>query len=423
MPRNVKIAYGKSFIELALDPALAEWHVFEPKFTSALPDARRAFLEACRNPIGSAPLSEMIRPADRVVIATADHTRPVPNRLLIPWLLEAMAVPPENVTVLVGTGTHRPPTSAELEDMFGGELLRTLRVISHDAFNPEENRALGTTPSGINVSLNRHYAAADKRIALGFIEPHFFAGFSGGAKAVAPGLASLESIFALHSYQFISDPASTWGEIDCNPIQRAVHEVTALCPPDFLVNVTLNRDKAITGVYAGDYRHAHREGCARVREETMIPVDRAFPVVITSNSGYPLDQNLYQTVKGISAADRIAQPGGVILTISECRDGIPEGGNFRALLERGSSLAAFERYLTAQSVPVLDQWQAQILLKIIDAKRAYLYSTIPSDSVRACRLYPADSVESALDGLFDAMGRGVPAAVLPAGPLTIPYLR
>ena len=419
---TVDIPYGRSSIALALDPRIADWHVVRMEDRLALPDPRAAFMEACRRPVASAPLGDLISPNDPVVVVTSDGTRPLPNHLLIPWLLEALPTPPEQVTVLVGTGTHRPNTPDELVDMFGEEVTKRVRIVNHSAFDTEELEDLGATASGLPVSLNEHYVHGGKRIVLGFIEAHFFAGFSGGAKGVVPGVAGIDTILGLHSWGLIADPMSTWGELEANPIRRAIEESVSLCPPDFMVNVSLNREKDITGIFAGDCCEAHRAGCRFVREASMAAVPRRYPVVVTSNNGYPLDQNLYQTVKGMSAAARIVEPGGTILIASRCEDGIPEHGNFKKMLLEAEEVNALERGLAGSEETVLDQWEAQVLAQVLRHCRVGLLSGLAPDLVRQCLLRPVDDLNAAVaDALGTAKDSAV--AVLPEGPVTVPYVR
>jgi lactate racemase len=421
-PQTAHIAYGKGRIPLALDPALAEWHVVTPKPEPARADARAAFAEACGNPVGSPPLRDLVSPNDRVVIVTSDGTRPVPNRLLIPWLLAELPVPPEQATVIIGTGTHRPNTPAEIEAMFGEEVVRQVRIVNHDAYDPDQNEQVGTTPSGAPVALNKAYVNADKRIAVGFLEPHFFAGFSGGPKAIAPGIAAIDSILHLHSCELVANPQSTWGVLDGNPLHAAVSGMTALCPPDFLVNVALNNDKDITAFFVGHHTEAHRAGCAHVRHHAMAPLPHAFPIVVTSNSGYPLDQNLYQSVKGMSAAARIVEPCGTVFMASECSDGIPNHGNFGAILRQGGSPDGVEAMIQDLEEPRLDQWQAQVLAAVLKHCDVSLYSKLAPATVRACLLKPIDDLRAAVEARIKDLGTGLPIAVLPEGPVTIPYL-
>lgn len=418
---QIDVAYGRSFIPIQADPNLANWNVIRPSFEPALEIPKRLFQEAVRNPIEAKPLREMVRSSDRVVIATSDGTRPVPNKQLIPWLLEELPVCEDQVTVLIGTGTHRPNSDDEIVEMFGEDIVRRVRIVNHDAFDETRNKLVGKTESGTPVFLSREYLDADVRIALGFIEPHFFAGFSGGPKAVAPGVASIETIFRLHRAELIGDPDSTWGVLDENPLHREIREAVALCPPDFLVNVTLNVEKKISGYYVGDLAKAHAKGCAEIKISAMVPVEQPFHVVVTSNSGFPLDQNLYQTVKGISAAARIVKDGGSILVASACSDGVPDHGNFAALMREGKTPTDVMQSVFAKE-PVLDQWQAQILAGILERVNVSVYTEMDGDLVRDCKLQTISNLDEAIREQVNAISGDTRIAVLPNGPLTIPYV-
>lgn len=419
---QIDIAFGRKTVPIYADPGLAEWEVIRPAYGTGLPDAGTQFREACRNPIGCVPLREVVSPGDRVVIVTSDGTRPVPNRVLIPWILEELPVPVDSVTVLLGNGTHRANTDAEIVEMFGEDVAGRVAICNHDGYDPKRNAWVGKTAGGTDVFLDRGYLEADKRIVVGFIEPHFFAGFSGGAKGVVPGVAGVETVLGLHRAELIADPRSTWGVLVGNPIQAEIAEAVGFCPPDFMVNVTLNADKEMTGIYAGDYRKAHRQGCAAVKALSMAPVAEAFPVVVTSNSGYPLDQNLYQTVKGISAAARVVADGGAILVASECSDGVPDHGNFAQIMRTGCSPGDVLRAIYDLERPVLDQWQAQILAGILEQVEVAVYSRMEWAEVRDCKLEVAEDLDGALRERIEAVGKGARVAVLPDGPLTIPYV-
>jgi len=409
-------------IPLYANPELAEWYVIRPKFAQPLPDAEQQFHAACRHPIGCPPLRDIVRPTDRVVIVTSDGTRPVPNRTLIPWLLRELPVPPQQVTVLLGNGSHRANTPAEIAAMFGEEVVSQIKIINHDAFTPQRNTCIGQTVSGGKVYLNKVYFEADKRIVVGFIEPHLFAGFSGGAKGLVPGIASIDTILYIHGFDLIAHPLSTWGMMQENPIRHEVEEMVGHCPPDFIVNVTLNSEKQITGLFLGHYIEAHRKGCERSKEEAMQAVPHAFPLVITSNSGYPLDQNLYQTVKGISAAARITEPGGTILIASECSDGIPDHGNFGLLMRFGSSAKDILEHVASLENRVLDQWEAQTYAYLMQKFEIGLFCAMSRELVEACKLHKVNDLQAMVEGRIRALGKRPRVAVLPDGPLTIPYV-
>lgn len=421
-PPCAHLAYGKERLAIPLDPALAQWHVIVPRTERALEDPRAAFAHACLHPIATPPLRDIIRPSDTVVIVTCDGTRALPNDVLIPWLLEALPVPEDRVTILLGNGTHRANTPEEIAAMFGEDVVRRVRIFNHDGYDPECNTHLGHTASGAPIWLDKRYVEASKRIVLGFIEPHFFAGFSGGAKAVAPGIAGVESILHLHGFDLIAHANSTWGVMEGNRVQEAIHAMARACPPDFLVNVALDTAKRITAVFAGDYVAAHGVGCAHVRDHAMVPVPHRFPLVVTSNSGFPLDQNLYQTVKGMSAAVRIIAEDGVIVMASECRDGIPAHGQFGTMLRQAPDAHCLEAMLRALPSPRLDQWQAQIFAHILARHEVVLYSQLDPDTARACLITPATDLAATIKERIERRGRGIPVAVLPEGPLAAPYV-
>lgn len=419
---RVDVAFGHGSVSITADPGLAEWEVIRPVFEAAMADPERRFRQAIEEPVECRPLKEIVSSGDRVVIVTSDGTRPVPNRQLIPWILDVLPVPESHVTVLLGNGTHRANTDDEIGEMFGSDIAGRLAIRNHDAYDESANVFLGASPCGTDVWLDRAYVEADRRIVLGFIEPHFFAGFSGGPKGVAPGVAGIETICRLHRSDLIADPMCTWGVLDGNPLQREVREAVALCPPDFLVNVTLNGDKQISGIYAGNYLEAHRRGCAGAKAASMAPVEKPFQVALTSNSGFPLDQNLYQAVKGMSAAARIVEDGGTVLVASECSDGVPDHGNFAELMRTGDGPRDVMQAVYRRE-PVLDQWQAQTLAAILERVEVGVYSCMDRADIEACKLAAVDDLDAALREKIHAVGCGARVAVLPDGPLTIPYLQ
>ena len=415
------LQYGTTGLDLDLTGLNAT--VLAPQFLDGLPDEAAAFTTAVRAPIGTRPLREQIAATDRVAVVIPDGTRPLPSDRLLPWLFAELAhVPRENFTILIGTGTHRPNTPAELDAMLGPAVARGYRVVNHSATDAAGLASAGHSPLGYEVRLARDYVAADRRIILGFIEPHFVAGFSGGYKAVFPGLAALDAIMHYHSAEVIGDPRSTWGELEDNPTQRHVRAGGSLLPVDFCINVTLNARRQITCYFCGDTKTAHRAGCAFVKTTAMVACPRAFPIVVTTNSGFPLDQSLYQTVKGMAAASRIVTPGGLILTAARCNDGFPAHGNFRKLIEESRSPQELLDRIRAPGFSMLDQWQAQYLAMVLLKARVALYSELPDADVRRAHLIPVRDLRAALDAELARLGRDAPIAVLPEGPFTIPYL-
>ena len=418
---NVCLAYGEKGLTLHLSHRHVD--VVEPRFLPGLPDEGAAVVDGLRNPIDSAPLRGLVRPTDRVVVVFSDITRPVPNRAIFPPLLAELSHVPDNqITLLNGVGLHRPNTPEELDRMLGPAVARRYRVVNHDALDEAGLVFLGNSRFGGEIWLNRAYVEADVRIVTGFIEPHFFAGFSGGQKGVIPGVAGARTIAHNHSATMIGHPKARWGITRGNPIHEEQRDGVALAAPHFLLNVATNREKRITAVFAGHYLHAHEAGCAFVRDAAMQAVDRRYPIVITTNSGYPLDLNLYQAVKGMAAAEEIVAPGGSIVMAAECREGVGHG-DFARILEMRDSPAGILDLIEQPDFQRLDQWQVQILARILSRCRVFLYSDRLSHAeIRRAHLEPAVSVESAVEQLLGEYGDDAPICVLPQGPMTIPYV-
>jgi nickel-dependent lactate racemase len=419
---RVQLQYGSRWLDVEVPSS--DVTVLEPRFVAGLPDEEGAFRRAVRHPVASRPLRDLVGSADRLALVIPDITRPLVTDRLLRWTLEELAhVPDGRITIISGTGSHRINTEAELAAMAGAGIQGRFRVVSHNAHDPASLASAGKSPDGVTVLMNRAYIAADKRIVLGFIEPHFMAGFSGGYKGIFPALADIGAIMHYHRAEVIADPRSTWGVLEGNPTQMQVRANGSLLPVDFCINVTQNRDRRITGFFCGDVQEAHRRGCAFARETAMAACPRSYPIVVTTNGGYPLDQNLYQSVKGMSAAAQIVAGGGYILAAAECRDGFPAHGNFRKLMQEHDSPEAILRTILAPGFSMYDQWEAQLLALILIKSRVGLFSAIPAGEARRAHLEPVADIESALRAELRRMGDSAPVAILPEGPMTIPYLK
>ena len=418
---KIQLDYGTD----GLDVEVPDDHVtvIEPIYRAPVPDPHGALVAAMRQPIDRPPLREMAL-RGRVAISVCDITRAQPRPEMLRAVLEELPdVRPEDVTVLVATGTHRANTPAELERMLGREVMQRCRVINHDSRDNSSLELVGRTSTGVPVYLNREWLQADVRITTGFVEPHFFAGFSGGPKMVAPGLAGLETVMTLHDAVRIGHPNATWGVIDGNPIHEDVREIARMIPVDFSVDVTLNRDQKITHVFAGEILAEHRTACAHAKKTAMRAVPQPFDVVLTTNSGYPLDQNLYQAVKGMSAAAKIVKPRGTIVCAAECRDGLPAHGSYGAVLASQPSPTALLAMITAPGYSVPDQWQVQIQAQI-QTKAEVLVKTagLTPDQIRAAHFTPIGDVTASVAEALQRHGSPATLCVLPQGPQTIPYV-
>jgi nickel-dependent lactate racemase len=418
---KVLLQYGREGLDVEIPGTNVT--VVEPRFVPGLPDEAAAFREAVRRPIGVRPLREVVKATDRVAVVIPDLTRPLPSDRLLPWLFEELThVPAKRFVIVNGTGSHRVNTPEELASMVGSGVLARYQLVNHTAHDRATMVPAGKSRDGETVYLNREYVEADRRIVLGFVEPHFMAGFSGGYKGIFPAVAGIASIMRYHDARTIGDPRSTWGLLEGNPTQAIIRHNGSLLPLDFCVNVTLNRRREITRFFCGDPMEAHRAGCAFSKETAMVACERLFPIVVTTNSGYPLDQNLYQTVKGMSAAAQIVTPGGYIATASRCNDGFPEHGNFKKLLFEHASPRAVLDTIEAPGFSLYDQWEAQLLALIRLKARVELLSELPPDDVRRAYLEPIEDVGVAVGRELERVGKDAPVAVLPEGPQTIPYL-
>jgi nickel-dependent lactate racemase len=361
----------------------------------------------------------------RIVIVHTDITRPTPNDRLIPWLLEYLETAGArrgNITLLNGLGTHRPNTRLELEQMLTPAVVANYRCINHEPENDEALLPFGRTRTGVPVLLNRLVAEADLRIITGFIEPHFFAGFSGGPKGIMPGVAGLSTVMSNHGAENIGDPRSTFGVTEGNPIWEEMRDIALRVGPSFLLNVALNDHRQITGVFAGELIAAHKVGIEFVRESAMQPVDGLFDIVVTTNSGYPLDMNLYQAVKGMRAAELIVKDGGTVIIAAECSEGVPGGSPHDRLLRSVSDGEALLAKLDEPGFVWPEQWQGQIQSLIQRRAQVHLHSSLSEATVRAAHLLPCPDISATIRNRIAANGNGARIAVLPQGPLTIPYL-
>ena len=417
---KVNLAYGSSHLPIEVPGNRTT--VIEPTHIDGLADEKMAVLNALKNPIGSQPLLERIPADTKICIAFTDITRATPNDRIIPWLLEYLGGPNDNITLLNQLGTHRPNTRDELETMLTPEIVDNYRVLNHEPENPEALVQGGTTVDGTPALINRHIVDADLRIITGFIEPHFFAGFSGGVKGIMPGCAGLETVMSNHGAKNIGDPQATFGITEGNPLWVELRDIALKTGPSFLLNVTLNEQRDITNVFAGDIIEAHKNGCVFVKNSAMQRVEQPFDIVVTTNSGYPLDLNLYQGVKGMSAGARVLKKGGTLILAAECREGVPGGSPLDNLLRSADSI---EEILTMLSTPGFvrpEQWQAQIQALVQRHAEVLVHSMLDNDTLEACHLVPCGDISSEVTKRLDQLGPAARIAVLPQGPLTIPYL-
>jgi lactate racemase len=397
--------------------------VLRPTVLKGLADEQGAISDALARPLAGPSLAELVvvtgNPrATRVTVVFPDLTRPMPNRTVLPPLLrrlEQCGVPDAHITLLCATGTHRQATPAEMAELVGADIVSRYTIVDHDAENGTHIN-VGQV-EGTPIRLQREYVEADVRIITGFVEPHFFAGFSGGPKAVCPGVAALETILEAHHPRRIADARATFVNRRGNPVHDFVRAAVALAPPHLSVDVAINAQRAVTAVFAGPLEVAHDAACAFVEESSVTQVVAPFDVVVSTNSGYPLDRNLYQAVKGMAAAERIVRPGGIIVMVAACRDGIPGDGAFAKVI---SEARTPDDLVAAAGGAELDRWQAQVLGRVLQRAQVWLYSDGLTDAMTLdALLVPVHDLATVVGEALAILGGGGSVAVLPEGPLTV----
>ncbi len=420
---KVELAYGRTGLRVDL-PNHA--HVLEPAQVPALSDPVAAVREALRRPIGCAPLQERVMPGDTVAIVFSDVTRPMPNHIVIPVLLEELAeagIGHRSITLINALGMHRVSTPDELRSMLGADVVESFRIVQHDPEAPGRLTYLMTNKRRARVSINRHYMQAKVKILTGFVEPHIFAGYSGGGKAVLPGIAGVDAVMSNHSGPMVGHPKSTWCSVKENPIFREIREVALETDPTFTLNVTLNQNKAITGVFAGTLEGAHDAGIAFAEKAYVRPIPHEFDIAVTSNLGYPADINLYQSFKGLSVAAQGVRLGGAVVLAAECADGlglIP----FQQLLEARSSPERLLEIIQSKHFRHPDQWGVQMGAMVMVKVESYLHSSMKPALVRKAHMIPCKDVSKTVNDLRkryrNRNGSEPEILVLPYGQLTVP---
>ncbi len=417
---KIHLAYGKNGLEVEVpDQNLVKILAMPGSPVLATPEIEiRRLLEA---PVGCPPLGAMAVGASSACVVISDITRPVPNRLILPPVLETLGrsgIPRERVTLLIATGLHRPSTEEEIVSMVGQEVAERYRIVSHRARVLEEQRFLGDTQRGTPVYVDNIYCNADLKITTGFVEPHLMAGFSGGRKLVAPGCAGEHTIKALHAPDFIEHPKCCEGSIQDNPLHHELLEIARMAGHDFIVNVSLDASLGITGLFVGHPEVAHARGVAHVRRAVRDSLRTPADIVITTSAGYPLDLTFYQAVKGLTAALPVVRKGGMLILAAECAEGMgsPE---FTEMAARPATPETFLASLRDRPV-VIDQWQLEECAKVARERDVVIVSRgIPADVKKTLFVRSASSVEEALDEGLHRYGPEAKVAVIPKGPYTL----
>lgn len=393
--------------------------VLDMKPLRSLSDPEGAVLEAIKKPIGSPSLTEIARGRQNACIVISDITRPVPNKVILPPLLailEESGIPRQQITILVATGMHRPNLGEELEFIVGREIMDRYRIVNHYCRKSEDLRKVDEI-EGAPIVVNKHYLDADLKILTGLIEPHFYAGYSGGRKSILPGISSFETMKFMHSYKMIDHPKVTNCILDGNPFHEYGIRVANLVGVDFILNVVINKERKIAGVFAGHFDKAHREGCELVARHSVVELEDYVDVVITSGGGFPLDATFYQISKALICARDILNKGGTIVVACECREGLGSEEFRRVLHSVSTPQEFFDRYSDPANF-VIDQWCAQNIYQTLDhAGKVYVYSPgLTRDELGKIGIEKTEDLQSTVNMV---LARKPKAVVVPEGPYVV----
>jgi len=377
-------------------------------------------------PNGTQPLAEIAAGKCSACIVVCDITRPVPNQLILPPILETLrqaGIPQKGIVLLVATGLHRISTAEEKIEMFGEDIVQQYRVEDHDAHQLDEHRFLGHSTREVPIWIDKRYLDAEVRILTGLIEPHFMAGYSGGRKSICPGIAAAETICAWHSPRFLEHENARFGCIQQNPVHEETLEIALKCGCDFIVNVVIDHHRNIRAAVAGDLEKAHNEGVDIARHYAVDTIEKNVDIVITSSAGYPLDRTWYQSIKGIVGAADIVKPGGTIILVSACDEGIGSA-TFEKIAEQFPTIEAFMVAILNGSFFVADQWQLEELGKVLRKAKVKVFSQgLPPETFRKYYVEPAISVEQAVAEALQEYGSDASIAVIPDGPYVLAEVR
>lgn len=421
---TVEMKFGAGSLPLHLPEGL-EVEVRALTDSDALPDPAGAVRQAIARPIASPPLSEIAAGRKSAVVVISDITRPIPNAVLLPPILEtleAAGIPRGEILILVATGLHRPNLGEELTQLVGAEIAGAYRIENHTARNAAEQVVMEVTPEGIPLAIDRRYLEADLKLLTGLIEPHLMAGFSGGRKAILPGLAGVETMRHMHGFAMIQQDRSGYGRMDDNPFHHASLSVARKAGVDFIVNVAINAKHELTGVFAGELEAAHRVGVEHVRQRHFTPVEELCDVVVTTGGGAPLDRTLYQSWKGVVGALGALRKGGSILILAENAEGAGSA-DFRACFDDLVEPRDFFRLYSDATRFRIDQWMAQeICNAALQAEIFYHCRGIPRQDLARYFVTPVESAEEGLARALGRAGANPRVLLLPDGPYLIPVV-
>ncbi len=421
---RVEMRYGTGTLPIEI-PDKNVVRVLEISDSIPLPDEDSAVREAIAAPIDSAPLAELAEGRESACIVISDITRPVPNKVILPPMLEtleATGIPREKITILIATGIHRPNNAEELEIMVGRDIMETYRIVNHFSQKPETHTYLGKTESGTPVYIDKTYLESDLKIITGLIEPHLMAGYSGGRKAICPGIASVETMKVMHGPELMEHPKSAVGILEGNPFHREATKIALMAGVDFNLNVAIDKERRITGVFAGDMVESHRVGAEFVEQQARVTLPAPADAVVVSSAGYPLDSTFYQAVKGLLTAVEIVKQGGSILLVAACSEGIGSKP-FTDLIFKTDDLTAFVQGLYNPANFVIDQWQLEELAKVARKADIYFYTDgIPYHQRAKLFVHPLKHAQEGIEEILNQYGEDAQIAVIPEGPYVLAQL-
>jgi len=422
---KITIDYGKDGMEIEV-PAKNLSHIISMKHQQPLADPVANIEQSLNTPVNSPSLNELTEGKSSVVILVSDITRPVPNSILLPPILNILqenGIEKGNIIILVATGLHRPNMSDELKMLVGEDIYKNYYVTNHYSKKLEELVYLGNTHNGTPVIVNKFYYESQLKIATGFIEPHLMAGYSGGRKSVCPGVCGIETVRHVHSPKILEHPECREGVLNGNPYHEEAEKIMKMAGLDFIVNVSLNEKREITGVFTGEPVEAHKRGSKFVGEQVSSYIPEFVDVVITTNGGYPLDLNLYQCCKGATGALPIVKPGGTVILAAECSEGLgsPE---FEELFRNEKDPGTFMDKITNTDFFVVDQWGLEELIKAHNKVNLFLISggVLEEDKQNSFFMFK-ENVEQALAECLEQYGDDMSIAVIPRGPYVMPRIR
>jgi lactate racemase len=418
---RVTLDYGRTGLTVDLPNQTIGPLAIKP--TPPLAEPERAIAATLRHPMGTPPLEKIAQGRKNACILICDVTRPVPNRLILPPMLqtlEAAGIPREKILILNATGLHRPNEGKELEEMVGPEIMANYRIENHHGKVLEEHAFLGTSPRGVPMWLDRRYVEADLKITTGLIEPHLMAGFSGGRKVICPGIAALETVKVWHGPNFLEHPKAACGVLEGNPVHEENTYIAKQAGCDFILNVCIDGERRITWVGAGDMELAWQEGVRFCEQIAKVTLSEPVDVVVTSCAGYPLDTTWYQAVKGLVGAEPIVKQGGTIILAASLSQGLgsPE---FQKLVHENPDIHAFKRRILGKDYFIMDQWQLEELANVLEkCKVKVVTDGLPATTLRQCCVESASSVEQAVADCLTEYGPQAKIAVIPKGPYVLP---